>query len=60
MGDKAFQSLFGKQENSDLLISLLNGLLDLDDQIIEVTIQSRIFYDSFSQNRQLYRCYMFI
>lgn len=36
--DLAFKKIFGVEENKDLLISLINSIVSLDDQVVDVTL----------------------
>ena len=36
--DVAFKKIFGVEENKDLLISLINSIVSLDDQVSEITL----------------------
>ena len=38
--DFAFKKLFGSEENKDLLISLINAIVSVEEQVVEVTLKN--------------------
>lgn len=49
--DIAFKKIFGVEENKDLLISLINSIVDPQDQVTEVTLLNPYNPKNFSQEK---------
>lgn len=49
--DIAFKKIFGVEENKDLLISLINSIVDKEDQVVEVTLLNPYNAKNFRQDK---------
>ena len=49
--DLAFKKIFGVEENKDLLISLINSIVDREDQVVDVTLLNPYNQKNFKQDK---------
>ena len=49
--DIAFKKIFGVEENKDLLISLINSIVSIDDQVSEITLLNPYNPKNFKQDK---------
>ena len=49
--DLAFKKIFGVEENKDLLISLINSIVDVEDQVVNVTLLNPYNQKNFKQDK---------
>ena len=49
--DIAFKKIFGVEENKDLLISLINSIVGIEDQVLDVTLLNPYNPKSFKQDK---------
>ena len=49
--DVAFKKIFGVEQNKDLLISLINSIVSLEDQVSDVTLLNPYNAQNFSRDK---------
>lgn len=49
--DLAFKKIFGVEENKDLLISLINSIVSVEDQVVDVTLLNPYNQKNFKQDK---------
>jgi len=49
--DLVFKKLFGNEEHTDLLISLVNSIVSAEDQIVRIEIKNPYNEKSFSRDK---------
>ena len=49
--DLAFKKIFGVEENKDLLISLINSIVDTEDQVVDVALLNPYNQKNFEQDK---------